>query len=192
VAVVGRCSVLMSPYTDFVERVFLAEGLLGKLLAKDILDREVWRRVRDADAGAIFGAALPARPQMLGLLRGGLLYALDDLDGCHAFFQEAPGDLGGYWHAMMHRREGDFENARYWYRRAGRLPFFDALHHEVAAFSSDMAKQDTWSPYLLTLQCEQHRFGAEDERHELVRLQKAEFEIAFDYTWRQAGFGAGG
>jgi hypothetical protein len=187
VAAAGSNSRPMSRYTDFVERVFLAEGMLKAVLPKDILDREVWRRVRDAEPGAVFGDGSAERPETLKLLRGALLYALDDLDGCHGYFQDAPGDLGSYWHAMMHRREGDFDNARYWYRRAGRLPFFDTLHHEAAVFSADMARQDTWSPYLFTGKCEQHRFGAEDERGELVRLQKAEFEVTFEYTWRQAG-----
>jgi hypothetical protein len=49
-----------------------------------------------------------------------------------------------------------------------------------------MAKQLSWDPYLFTGQCEQQRFGGELDEKELVRLQRAEFEVVFDYTWRQA------
>lgn len=179
----------MKTYSDFIDRILLAEGLLGKLLPKDISDRELWRRVTGADDAAIAGAPIGHAPAF-GLVRGGLLYLLDDLDGCHRFFQDVPSDLGSYWHGMMHRREGDFDNARYWFRRAGALPMFDELHHKAALFSADVAKQMSWDPYLFTGQCEQCRFGAEDEGSELVRLQRAEFDVLFDYTWRQAKIGA--
>lgn len=178
----------MTTYSDFIDRVFLAEGLLAVLLPKDICDRDLWRRVKAADDATLAGAKI-GNPAAFGLVRGALLYALGDLDGCHQFFQDAPGDLGSYWHGMMHRREGDFDNARYWFRRAGALPFFDTLHSRAAAFSADMAKQMGWDPYLYTGQCEQARFGAEDEAGELIRLQRAEFEVVFDYTWRQARMG---
>ena len=179
----------MGSYSDFIERVFLAESLLKKLVPDDILDREVWRRVRDADDATITGGLPIGDPKMFQLVRGGLLYAMDDLDGCHQYFQDAPTDLGSYWHGMMHRREGDFDNARYWFRRAGALPFFDNLHSKTANISSDVAKQLSWDPYLFTGECEQRRFGAEDEANELPRLQFAEFEVVFDYTWRQAKVG---
>lgn len=178
----------MTAYSDFIDRVFLAEGLLRKLLPKDILDREVWRRVKSADDATVAGAKI-GDPRAFALVRGGLLYALDDLDGCHKFFQDDSSDLGSYWHGMMHRREGDFDNARYWFRRAGTLPFFDTLHHESALIFADMAKQMSWDPYLFTGACEQCRFGADDEGGELVRLQRAEFDVVFDYTWRQAKTG---
>jgi hypothetical protein len=178
----------MTRYPDFVDRVFLAEGLLEKLVPKDISDREVWRRVRDADDATIAGGPI-GDAASFGLVRGGLLYALDDLDGSHQYFQDQSSDLGSYWHGMMHRREGDFDNARYWFRRAGTLPFFDNAHHAAAQFSADMAKQSGWDPYLFTGLCEQHRFGADDEANELARLQRAEFDVVFDYTWRQAKIG---
>lgn len=178
----------MPTYPDLIERAFLAEDLLRKLTPKDIADRDIWRRVKEADDATVAGGPI-GDARVFALVRGGLLYALDDLDGCHQFFQDAGSDLGSYWHGMMHRREGDFDNARYWFRRAGKLPFFDELHHEAAQFSADMSSQSSWDPYLFTGLCEQHRFGAEDESGELMKLQRAEFDVVFNYTWRQARVG---
>jgi len=48
----------------------------------------------------------------------------------------------------------------------------------------DMAKQSSWDPYLFVGECEQHRFGGDSDVTELVRLQRAEFDVVFDYCWR--------
>ena len=40
-------------------------------------------------------------------------------------------DAAGAWvHAYLHRKEGDLENARYWYRRAGKPAATTALTRE--------------------------------------------------------------
>ncbi len=49
-----------------------------------------------------------------------------------------------------------------------------------------MGRQVSWDPYLFTGQCEQAAHGAPELAEELGKLQRAEFEIAFDYTWRQS------
>lgn len=44
----------------------------------------------------------------------------DDWKKAHAIAQDVPGVDGAWVHAYLHRKEGDAENAAYWYRQAGR------------------------------------------------------------------------
>ena len=45
-----------------------------------------------------------------------------DWEKSHSIAQEIE-DVTGYWiHAHLHRAEGDFGNAAYWYERAGKPP----------------------------------------------------------------------
>ena len=176
----------MKSYSEFIDRILRTEKLLEKLTPSEPLDWELSRKLRETDDATLAGGKTIGAAAPFALVRGGLLYALDALDPAHAVFQEAHGDLGSYWHGMMHRREADFDNARYWFRRAGVLPFFDALHSAASQVSPDMARQSNWVPYLFTGQCEQARFGAEERVGEMAKLQRAEFDAIFDYCWRQS------
>lgn len=51
------------------------------------------------------------------LVAGMWLYA-DDLEASHSVSQNISSAAGSWWHAIMHRREGDFWNSKYWYRQA--------------------------------------------------------------------------
>ncbi len=176
----------MKTYSDFVDRVFLQEELLRKLLPKEPQNYELVRRIEKTGDFAIAGERTPGDPEMFALVRGGLLYAVDAIPEAHVVFQEAKGDHGSYWHGMVHRREGDFDNARYWFRRAGELPFFSELHRVASAHSAVMARQSNWDPYLFTGECEQARFGETEGLDQLAALQLAEFEVLFDYCWRKS------
>lgn len=176
----------MKSYSDLVDRVFLQEKLLRKLIPTETSDLDLVLRIRAADDATLSGGKTPGNPATFALIRGALLYATDAIHEAHRIFQDAPGDLGSYWHGMMHRREGDFDNARYWFRRAGVLPFFNGLHRAASAHSSVMARQLNWDPYLFTGECEQARFGDTDSLKSLAALQRVEFEELFDYCWRQS------
>ena len=176
----------MKRYSDFVDRVFLQEGLFRKLVPTEAADHDLVLRIRAADDATLSDGKTPGNPAAFALIRGGLFYAADAIHDAHQIFQDASGDLGSYWHGMMHRREGDFDNARYWFRRAGTLPVFGALHHTASAHSPVMARQLNWDPYLFTGECEQARFGETESLKELAALQRAEFEELFDYCWRQS------
>ncbi|MDB4637447.1 hypothetical protein OAK47_00770 [Planctomycetaceae bacterium] len=61
----------------------------------------------------------------------GLLLIHDFLDASHEYSQSIEGmgvdRNGDYWHGIMHRREPDFGNAKYWFRRVGDHPCFVKL-----------------------------------------------------------------
>ncbi len=46
--------------------------------------------------------------------------AKDDWDRAHKIVQTMESANASWVHAYLHRKEGDLDNARYWYRRAGR------------------------------------------------------------------------
>ncbi len=83
----------------------------------------------------------------------GLFLYVDDLEASHEISQNSPGFIGSYWHAIMHRREGDFWNAKYWYRNALRHQALPELDYDPYAFT-DACEQDKGqnSPTLVELQ----------------------------------------
>ena len=45
-----------------------------------------------------------------------------ELERSHFVSQTLASSDGSWWHGMMHRREGDFSNAKYWFRKANGHP----------------------------------------------------------------------
>src|SRR4051794_28301570 len=76
-----------------------ARKLLGALKPQDLLSIRI---KADDEAQAMLA---------------GLWLWLDGLDEAHRIVQDLIGPTGAFWHAIMHRLEGDFSNAKYWYDR---------------------------------------------------------------------------
>lgn len=51
--------------------------------------------------------------------------ARDDWTRAHTVAQDIEDETGAWVHAYLHRKEGDRDNARYWYGRACRAPVED-------------------------------------------------------------------
>lgn len=62
-------------------------------------------------------------------------------DEAHDLCQEISGSAGSWIHAWLHRQEGDYGNACYWYSRAGKpAPAADAsLEEEWFEITRDLA-----------------------------------------------------
>src|SRR5262245_49350077 len=139
-------------------------------------------------------AGRPVRDgDMAAACRAGLWLYHDFLDESHTISQEIATPTGNYWHGLMHRREPDFGNSAYWFRRVGSHPVYGPLRVEAAGLAADapgqaafLARQVNWDPFAFIDVCE----ASDDEKapcHHLCRLvQHAEWRLLFDFCWKSA------
>lgn len=61
-------------------------------------------------------------------------------DAAHGIVQQYEGDPTAAWiHAVLHKIEGDLDNSRYWYRRAGKKEkVSDEPRAELAAIKDEL------------------------------------------------------
>ena len=78
--------------------------------------------------------ALGLSSSTANLARSAALLWHDHLDASHDISQDLPSADGSFLHGIMHRREPDYPNAKYWFRRAGDHPCYPALAGQVAAY----------------------------------------------------------
>jgi len=86
----------------------------------------------------------------------------------HDISQEVHTAEGSFWHAIMHRLEGDFWNSKYWYRKVGNHPTFEKIERN-------------WNPEHYVDQCETaHQSGSPtDVQATAIAEWKALFEYCF-------------
>jgi hypothetical protein len=96
-------------------------------------NRAALDRLSGSDEGALFDGQPVRHREMARACLAGLWLYRDFLDEAHRISQALHSREGSYWHGIMHRREGDFANAKYWFRRAGPHPIHEALNLSARA-----------------------------------------------------------
>ncbi|MEL7338604.1 MAG: hypothetical protein AAFN70_20620 [Planctomycetota bacterium] len=64
----------------------------------------------------------------------GLWLVAGDIHRSHTISQDLGSAEGSFLHGIMHRREGDFGNAKYWFRRVGDHPVFEAIAQQSGGY----------------------------------------------------------
>ncbi|MBM3824979.1 MAG: hypothetical protein FJ404_19195 [Verrucomicrobia bacterium] len=80
-----------------------------------------WTEAQSESFAKELGSGQPMKGNP-GLIAGIVLAWHDHFEAAHALAQECDTPLGAWLHALLHRREPDYSNSKYWLRRAGRLP----------------------------------------------------------------------
>jgi hypothetical protein len=103
------------------------------------------------------------------IVRGALHLLNDDLPRSHAIAQAQEGERSfDYLHAIVHRREGDYGNAKYWFGRVASHPVL----HEVYG-------PDPCEALRFVDRC---RRASQRPSDELLRVQALEFSALLAYV----------
>lgn len=135
------------------------------------------------------------QPDAQAILAGLLLWN-DDLHASHAISQSIEGKgrhvAGDYWHAIMHRREPDYGNAKYWFRRAGTHPIHTELAERAATYLKGTpwrkaANNGVWDAARFVDACrEAEQNGDSESVLALRRCQSDEMLLLLEHTCRDA------
>jgi hypothetical protein len=108
-------------------------------------------------------------------IRSLLFLSAGGIEQAHRIVQELSTSDAAYIHGMIHRIDDDFDNARYWFRRAGTGPATAEMYRRAAAKSRTVASHPIWDPILITDMLEASRTGSVTD--ELRTILTIEFEV---------------
>lgn len=152
--------------------------------------------LREMTVESIFGDQQIVNRDMARCCLAGIWLWHDFLDESHNISQSIGSSSGSYWHGIMHRREPDYSNAKYWFNRTGEHPIFHDLVHSANQLarendsaddeSSFLTSQDEWDPFRFVDLCEAVDLGRSNAKLLAQQIAQAEWTLLFDYCYQSA------
>ena len=187
-------------------------GIVKKLEARDPLpplapseewNSELTHRIEGLSLETLFDGQSIKDSTMGDALQSGLLLWNDALDASHTISQGIESGTGSYWHGIMHRREPDYSNAKYWFRRVGVHPTYPTLRERaLALLQSGSTESDSLANYVKAIEeiedwdafrfvdwcqaADGDRSTPESVKSFLQAVQVEEIKLLLDYSYQQA------
>ena len=166
-------------------------------------DSELTNQINDISLKNLFDGKSVKDSTMGYALQSGLLLWNDSLDASHTISQNIESKTGSYWHGIMHRREPDYSNAKYWFGRVGVHPIFPALRERVlqrlqsdsnesdsiANYAETIEKTEGWDAFRFVDWCQDadgDKSTPEAVKTFLQTVQIEEIKLLLNYSYQQA------
>jgi hypothetical protein len=158
----------------------LGPGPRSGVLSQSALNAELEKAFRQI--------RLPGENQHI--IRALILLWHEHLDAAHEIAQGIDNGDGAYVHAIMHRREPDYGNSAYWFKRVGRHSTFPELAKRATnllskdnktTLQSELVLNGEWQPFGFVNACERASIHSDSALDQLLRkIQQIEFETLLE------------
>lgn len=189
-----------SAIADFIQKL-AADNPLPPLVPQQEASEALTASLQAVSTDALFEGQNVKDTTFADAIKSGLLLWNDALDESHTISQGLANSTGSYWHGMMHRREPDYSNAKYWFGRVGTHAIFPeireralALYNEtsepsdaLASIGKTVADNAAWDASQFIDWCQAAESAAEpDVVRFLQQVQAEEIRLLLAYSYRNA------
>jgi hypothetical protein len=141
--------------------------------ATEIGEATTWENLRRQDPRLSSPAA--------AAIRSAVLLYQDLLEPSHEISQGLTFAEGSFLHGIMHRREGDYSNAKYWFRRVGGHPVWDRLA-ELPVVGGEGGR--AFDPMRFVDRVQKVIGSESAEEKACQAVQEAEWWLLFVHLWK--------
>lgn len=201
-------SALLVPGAEDTPLADLAARLESRPSPPSLAPKAPWNEslqmiLQDMEPPELLGRASLADEALGVAVKSGLFLWNDSLAESHTLSQNIHNATGSYWHGIMHRREPDYNNSKYWFRQVGDHAIFpDLRRHALAIFGDPMHASEygrrrhdqvegsaAWDPFAFVDWCAEAASNSgiqSDAARLLEAVQLIEIELLLAYSYRGA------
>ena len=174
---------------------------LPPLVPQNDWNSDLTNQIQGVSVDELFDGQTVKNESFGASVKSGLLLWNDALDVSHKISQKIDSQTGSYWHGIMHRREPDYSNAKYWFRRAGAHAIFPALRErvlallderscqspELADYTAATQQKTDWDAFQFVNWCQDAARASDENVVEFLKAaQVEEIKLLLDYSYQRA------